>query len=450
MYQNRAEREICCFVFNQSTIQPIIHSISVIFYRKQTLITAYYEKYVLTALSIYGIAIHLSPAQVFFLDYITEETQLNISSSDALGRITPIRTYSYLILLLPVILLTDIVRYKPALITQVSAYVSGYIATIVSTSVGTLQFAEFVFGLSWALQIAQLTFGFASLHSGLYKKVSVCVHSCNCFSIAFAAAIGQLYVGITDNISVTFLNGISLVTVLFSGIWIVILPQIPRQRFIVTASGIQPVQPLATINSGNIQPSTVGPSGNVFAYTQETNKSESPRDADNRGTDQSETLKHQVAQLGNDNSAFTEISELQDDEPDISVGSLSENGRAVLELSPVDLHDTATTNNSHLSSLSKKSPVSRWMNSNFQPIWLDFSQSYSNSYILKWSVWWAIMTCVYIEATWYCPQLWEEISATQDQLDFVLRKAVVNMVAYIIGKYSHLISTCKTHCYSLV
>lgn len=181
-----------------------------------------------------------------------------ITVAEALGKVTPVRTYSTLLTLLPAILLTDYVRYKPALIVQILAYLFGYSFLIGADSVGNMQFVEFLFGIGLALQIGQLTYGYASLQVGHYRKVSGYTRGYLLLAKSLSAVIGQIYISTTAySNGMKSLTIVSLVLVILAGFLVVILPNIPRQQFVVTSSGIVPMRHLATINGGVLEETSV-------------------------------------------------------------------------------------------------------------------------------------------------------------------------------------------------
>lgn len=52
----------------------------------------------------------------------------------------------------------------------------------------------------------------------------------------------------------------------------------------------------------------------------------------------------------------------------------------------------------------------------FRLLWIDFTSSYSNSYMLKWSLWWAFAMCGYFQVLNYIQPLWETIAPTETTL----------------------------------
>ncbi|ODM97712.1 Thiamine transporter 2, partial [Orchesella cincta] len=50
----------------------------------------------------------------------------------------------------------------------------------------------------------------------------------------------------------------------------------------------------------------------------------------------------------------------------------------------------------------------------YRMLWADFTKAYSNPYIVKWSVWWAISSAGFLQTISYIQPLWEEIAAYKD------------------------------------
>ena len=47
-------------------------------------------------------------------------------------------------------------------------------------------------------------------------------------------------------------------------------------------------------------------------------------------------------------------------------------------------------------------------------LWMDFKQAYTNTYVLKWSIWWAIATAGHLQVVSYIQPLWEVIASYND------------------------------------
>lgn len=65
-------------------------------------------------------------------------------------------------------------------------------------------------------------------------------------------------------------------------------------------------------------------------------------------------------------------------------------------------------------------------------LWKDFLIAYTNSHVVKWSLWWAFATCGYVQVINYVQIVWE--TAYGKNADKVYNGAV-EAIYTIIGKY---------------
>src|SRR5262245_1579604 len=94
-----------------------------------------------------GLLKEFKPAEPFLFNYLVEYG--NFSQETLYGDVFPYSTYSYLIALIPVFIITDLLRYKPVVVL-------GCVA--ISTTYALIAWAETV----WLMQIMQIVFGVAS------------------------------------------------------------------------------------------------------------------------------------------------------------------------------------------------------------------------------------------------------------------------------------------------
>jgi thiamine transporter 2/3 len=64
----------------------------------------------------------------------------------------------------------------------------------------------------------------------------------------------------------------------------------------------------------------------------------------------------------------------------------------------------------------------------------DFKEAYSNVYVLKWSLWWAIAMAGHLQVVEYYEALWEEI-APADETHHVVYNGAVNAVQAALSKF---------------
>ena len=76
----------------------------------------------LSLLCLYGFFKELRPSEPYLTDYLTGPQYKNISQEDVYDQVYPVWPYSYFALLVPVFLLTDLLRYKLVIIFEIWAY----------------------------------------------------------------------------------------------------------------------------------------------------------------------------------------------------------------------------------------------------------------------------------------------------------------------------------------
>ncbi|KAJ4428999.1 hypothetical protein ANN_25995 [Periplaneta americana] len=87
---------------------------------------------------------------------------------------------------------------------------------------------------------------------------------------------------------------------------------------------------------------------------------------------------------------------------------------------------------------SSESTVSRWKNAYYY-LWKDFTTAYSNLYVLKWSFWWALATCGFLQCLNYIQLIWQNIVESNHQnTNTDLYNGVVEALYTLIGAAASL------------
>ncbi len=81
-------------------------------------------------------------------------------------------SYSYFALLVPVFLLTDLLRYKPIINLEGVAYVITWVLLLWADSVGAMQGMQFAYGVATSTEVAYYTYIYARVPATEYKRVS--------------------------------------------------------------------------------------------------------------------------------------------------------------------------------------------------------------------------------------------------------------------------------------
>lgn len=115
-----------------------------------------------------------------------------------MNEIYPLWTYSYLILLFPVFLATDYLRYKPVLILQAASYIITYVMLVQAQGVLAMQFLEFFFGVATATEIAYYSYIYSVVDPDSYQKVTGFCRSVTLLGSAVGSLVGQVLVSVAQ------------------------------------------------------------------------------------------------------------------------------------------------------------------------------------------------------------------------------------------------------------
>lgn len=87
-------------------------------------------------------------------------------------QVYPEWTYSTLVVLVPVLLVTDFLRYKPVIIVQGLTYVCAFLLVLVSSSVHWVQLAFFSYSIAMAADVAYFSYIYSVVHPRYYQRVT--------------------------------------------------------------------------------------------------------------------------------------------------------------------------------------------------------------------------------------------------------------------------------------
>lgn len=97
-------------------------------------------------------------------------------------------------LLFPVFLATDYLRYKPLLILQAASFIVTYAMLIKAQGVLAMQILEFFFGVATAADIAYYSYIYSVVDPAQYQKVTGFCRSVTLLGSAMGSLLGQLLV----------------------------------------------------------------------------------------------------------------------------------------------------------------------------------------------------------------------------------------------------------------
>lgn len=142
------------------------------------------------------------------------------------NEIYPVWTYSYLVLLFPVFLATDYLRYKPVVLLQGLSLIVTWFMLLYAQGLLAIQFLEFFYGIATATEIAYYSYIYSVVDLSMYQKVTSYCRSATLVGFTVGSVLGQILVSVASW-SLFSLNVISLtcVSVAFAVAWFLPMPQ---------------------------------------------------------------------------------------------------------------------------------------------------------------------------------------------------------------------------------
>ncbi|XP_051874597.1 thiamine transporter 2-like [Pristis pectinata] len=177
----------------------------------------------------YGFFSMMRPSEPFLTPYLVGPDK-NLTIEQVTNEILPVWTYSYLVMLIPVFLVTDYLRYKPIIILQGMSFITTWLMLLFVQGVLAMQFLEVIFGTVSATEIAYYSYIYSIVDSEHYQKVTSYCRSVTLVAYTLGSILGQVLVSVGD-VSYFTLNVISLVSVSVAFLTSILLPMPKRSMF---------------------------------------------------------------------------------------------------------------------------------------------------------------------------------------------------------------------------
>lgn len=177
---------------------------------------------------IYGIIKEFRPGTPFLTPYLISSSK-NFTLDEVYGQIFPFWTYSYMVFLIPVFILTDILLYKPIIVLEGLCLVITWTLLVWGEGVRQMQLMQIFFGLASAAEVAYYSYLYAVVKEKDYRKVTSYIRSAALLGKLLGYAFAQLLVS-TNLGSYLLLNQISLAAVCIVFFIALALPSVPSQR----------------------------------------------------------------------------------------------------------------------------------------------------------------------------------------------------------------------------
>uniref|UniRef100_A0A1I7ZTD6 Reduced folate carrier n=1 Tax=Steinernema glaseri TaxID=37863 RepID=A0A1I7ZTD6_9BILA len=258
----------------------------------------------------YGLIKDFRPSEPYLFLY--QNQHLNISEEVLNGDVYPYWTYTYLVALVPVFLLTDILLYKPLLLVESICCVCVWLLLIFGRTVWSQQLGQVLYGCATAAEVANLGYMYVKVDREHYEKVTIYTKIAYQGSRLFSYFISQPIVIFHWGTYLT-LNYISLGSLVLTVVYGLLLPGVKWQSVVLR-------------NAADEEEATKDPNKSPTSYR--------------------EFVQWRVGTL-----------------------------------------------------------------------WSDAKQVYSDMYMVKWSLWWALTMCGYLQIGNYIQTLWAQVQDVTQQSD---------------------------------
>ncbi|XP_069676610.1 thiamine transporter 1-like [Periplaneta americana] len=286
-------------------------------------------------LCVFGCVKEFRPSEPFITPYLMGEWK-NFTGED-IEEIFSTGTYSYLVELVFVFLVTDLLRYKPVIIFDGIFAIITWSLLIWGFGVPVMQIMEVFYSFFLAAEVAYYTYIYAQVDKEHYQKVTSHTRAAYLTGRALSGVVSQLLVSY-NVLDYYELNFISLTAVTLATIWVLFLPSVKHSIY-------------------------------FFRENRES---------------QLEGIENPGVEI-EDAEVSTKLS------PDTT--DAESKSRSSSQIQPVA---------SHVRTESRWKAACRYM-------WQDLTQAYSNFYVIKWSIWWALTTCGFLQVLNYVQMLWQMI-----------------------------------------
>ncbi|XP_078787063.1 reduced folate transporter isoform X2 [Oryzias latipes] len=209
-------------------------------------------------LCFYGFMTALKPGEAFITPNLLSPEK-NFTREQVTNEIMPVLTYSYMAVLVPTFLLTDLLRYKPVLILQALSQVVIWLIMLLGDQLLHMQLMEFFYGITMACRVAYSSYIFSLVSPDLYQRVASYSRSSVLFGVFTSSVLGQLCMSL-GNVSYSTLSYVSLGFVGFGLLLSVFLPWPKRSLFFNrTAGGERPAASKSELDRMKPAPGAASP-----------------------------------------------------------------------------------------------------------------------------------------------------------------------------------------------
>ena len=137
--------------------------------------------------------ISIRPSEPYLTIYLMGPYQ-NLSESQLLHTVYPTWTYSYLALLVPLFIITDLTRYKPVVVAYSASYVICYVTLVFGKGIELMKLMQVVYALATACEVGFYSYPYNVLDKKYFQKVTSYVRSTCLIGQFIGSVVGQVLV----------------------------------------------------------------------------------------------------------------------------------------------------------------------------------------------------------------------------------------------------------------
>lgn len=212
-------------------------------------------------LCLYGAVKEFRPATPFLTPFLASPDK-NLTLDELYSQVYPYWTYSYMLALIPMFILTDILRYKPIVMIEAIGLVATWALLVFGKGVTQMQIMQIAFGVASAAEIAYYSYIYSIVDKKHHQKATSYIRSAALFGKLLAFGLGQTLIS-THASDYLVLNQISLAAVCLVTIIAVFLPRVKSEK------GKVSMRTLPVVELQNIELITNEPKERKVSYTRE-------------------------------------------------------------------------------------------------------------------------------------------------------------------------------------
>uniref|UniRef100_A0A3Q1C8F5 Solute carrier family 19 member 3 n=1 Tax=Amphiprion ocellaris TaxID=80972 RepID=A0A3Q1C8F5_AMPOC len=197
-------------------------------------------------LCIYGFCSMMRPIEPFVTVFLTG-TYKNLTTEQVTSQVIPVWTYSRAVLLVPVLLITDFLRYKPVIVLQSLTYVTAFLLILVGSGVHSAQLAFFFYSIAMAADVAYFSYIYSVVPPSYYQRVTGYVRAAILLGYAAGASLAQLLVSF--GVPLYYLAVMTLISVSIALITSCFLPMPKTSLFFNEAYSVDQTKSSVDVNN---------------------------------------------------------------------------------------------------------------------------------------------------------------------------------------------------------